>query len=321
MKQLGEENSNHQVLLRLTDAPGTDHNARVWILECGHCGFVYGCNGTDAWQRKCPACQGGTPGFEIPTERDGTLWSREEHLIALNLYNQIPFGKMHMKTPEVIKLAAILGRKVGSVSLKLANFSRLDPALRGRNIQGMAHGARGEEEVWNEFQLDPEKVAYESAAALSARIGTSLEAELEPEADLSSLTVTERQALTKVRVNQRFFRNRVLSAYDYRCCVTGIRVKKLLVASHIVPWAEDKQNRLNPRNGLCLNAMHDRMFDTGLMWIDEAFTVRYAKAVLKTESQETLGWLSCFNGRKLAIAGNFTPDPALLAIHAARCEK
>ena len=67
----------------------------------------------------------------------------------------------------------------------------------------------------------------------------------------------EREATVRLRVNQSFFRDRILSAYNFRCCVTGLTVQPLLTASHIIPWAEDEKNRLNPRNGLCLNALHD----------------------------------------------------------------
>ena len=114
----GERNRNRQQLLRITDARGTDHHSRVWILKCGACGHIYGCNNTDAFERKCPVCQRGKPGLKIPIERDGENWSREEHIIAFNLYSQIPFGSIHMRNPKVIELAAVLGRKVGSVSYK-----------------------------------------------------------------------------------------------------------------------------------------------------------------------------------------------------------
>ncbi len=74
-------------------------------------------------------------------ERHNKDWSREEHILAFNLYCKIPFGSIHMNNPRIIELARILGRKVGSVSLKLSNFARLDPALQARGIRGMKHGA------------------------------------------------------------------------------------------------------------------------------------------------------------------------------------
>jgi predicted restriction endonuclease len=70
----------------------------------------------------------------------------------------------------------------------------------------------------------------------------------------------ERERMVRVRVNQHFFRAAILSAYDYKWCVTGLAVPELLVASHIVPWARDTKQRMNPRKGLYLNALHDRAF-------------------------------------------------------------
>lgn len=78
-------------------------------------------------------------------------WTREEHILAFNLYCKILFGSIGMRNPQIIKLAKILGRSVGAVSYKLANFSRLDQELQARGIKGMPHGAKGEEEVWREF--------------------------------------------------------------------------------------------------------------------------------------------------------------------------
>ena len=92
-------------------------------------------------------------------ERHNKDWTREEHVLAFNLYCKIPFGSIHMNNPRIVELARILGRKVGSVSLKLSNFARLDPALQARGIRGMKHGAKGEEEVWHEFANRPEELA------------------------------------------------------------------------------------------------------------------------------------------------------------------
>jgi len=51
-----------------------------------------------------------------------------------------------------------------------------------------------------------------------------------------------------------FFNHKLVCSYDNACCVTELCIPDLLIASHISPWAIDSQNRLNPRNGLCLIA-------------------------------------------------------------------
>ena len=70
-----------------------------------------------------------------------TVWTREEHILAFNLCCKIPFGQIHMPNPRVIQRAQLSQSSVGSVSLKLSNFARLDPALQARGIRGMSHGA------------------------------------------------------------------------------------------------------------------------------------------------------------------------------------
>ncbi len=209
MKKPGDINTNGQQILRLTTERGTDYNARVWVLKCRHCLNIYGSNGTDAWQRKCPHCQNGKPGLPVPAERDGQDWTREEHIIAFQLYSRIPFGRIHMRNPEVIELAALLGRRVGSASRKLANFARLDPVHQARDVRGLEHGSQGEEEVWREFEERPDALVFESARILADRLGYKVEQVAEiKESDLPPPGI-EREALVKLRVNQSFFRQRV----------------------------------------------------------------------------------------------------------------
>jgi putative restriction endonuclease len=321
MKETGNINANQQELLRKTNKSGTDAKSYVWVLRCRLCGQIYGCNNTDAWERKCPKCQKGTAGLAIPSERDGQNWTHEEHTIAFNLYNRIPFGQIHMRNPEVIELAAMLGRKVGSVSLKLSNFARLDPALQARGIKGMRHGAKGEEEIWQEFAKNPEKFAFESEQLLADRLGQPIEEVADVDTDDLPAAGLEREATVRVRVNQSFFRSRILSAYNFRCCVTGLTIQPLLTASHIIPWAEDEKTRLNPKNGLCLNALHDRAFDRHLMWIEDGFVIRFSPQLHKIskDQTETTRWLTSFEGSRLLLPKKFAPDPEFLKRHVERC--
>ena len=126
-------------------------------------------------------------------------------------------------------------------------------------------------------------------------------------------------------MNQSFFRDRILSAYNFRCCVTGLTVQPLLTASHIIPWAEDEKNRLNPKNGLCLNALHDRAFDRHLMWIEDDYVIRFSPQLLKLTSALSpqpsafAPWLTSFEGSRLLLPKKFAPDTELLKCHAQKC--
>jgi putative restriction endonuclease len=247
-------------------------------------------------------------------------WTREEHILAFNLYCQIPFGSIDMDNAQVMELARLLDRSAGAVSYKLTNFARLDPALKARGIRGHEHGAKGEEEVWDEFVANPESLAFESEQLLARRLGKPVEEVAEvDDRDLPTEGI-DREAIVRVRVNQSFFRRRIVSAYESRCCVSGLGVKELLVASHIIPWAEDVANRLNVRNGLCLSALHDRAFDRGLMWIDDGFVIRFSNRLVGSRRKpgDTLTWLTSFEGQPLRLPRRFSPDPELLRRHADR---
>lgn len=251
--------------------------------------------------------------------RHGSLWTRDEHILAFNLYCQIPFGAIHMGNPRIVELGALLGRSVGSVSYKLSNFARLDPALRARGIRGNEHGAKGEEAVWQEFAADPESLVFESETLLADRLGKTIEDVAQIGFDELPRAGIEREAIVRIRVNQNFFRRRIVSAYEYECCVTGLAVPELLVASHISPWASDAANRLNPINGLCLNAIHDRAFDRGLMWIDDKFEIHFAERLHANSNLDAaLSWLIGFEGQRLRLPREFAPSLDFLRAHATR---
>lgn len=81
--------------------------------------------------------------------RTGTKWSREETILAFELYCRTPFGKISQGNPEIIELARLLGRTPGSVGLKMHNLAHYDPELQKRNVTAMAHGSKLDEYVDN----------------------------------------------------------------------------------------------------------------------------------------------------------------------------
>jgi putative restriction endonuclease len=254
----------------------------------------------------------------MSSSKYGKPWSPEEHIIAFNLYCKLPFGKLHHTNPKIIKLSKLLGRTPDSLAMKLCNFASLDPALQARGIKGLSQGAKGEQEIWNKFAEDPESLAFESEKLMSELKHIPLV----PSEEIFNLSDfpkgLDKESTVKIRVNQRFFRERILSIYGYTCCITGLAVPELLVASHIVPWAEDTQNRLNPRNGLCLNALHDKIFDRRLMWIEKDYTIRFSHRLLKNPIKELADaqWLVSFDKKQLKLPKGFAPDIELLQRHA-----
>ena len=221
-------------------------------------------------------------------------WSRDELIVAFNLYCRIPFGRIHNRNPLIIELAHALGRTPSALSWKLANFARLDPALKKRNIAGARHGARTEIEVWNEFRDDWERLAFESERLRERITGHNEESAVEttvfPEG-------TTRERLVRTRLNQGFFRAAILAAYGSKCCITHCSLPQLLSASHIVPWAIDVKNRTNPRNGLCLNALHDRAFDCGLLTVTPNLAVKISPRAKQTTDFGTRELLLKYEGK------------------------
>lgn len=166
----------------------------------------------------------------------GKPWTREELILAMNLYCKISFGSIHYRNPKIIALAELLGRTPGSVSYKLANLASIDPALARK---GATNASKLDRSVWEEFFADWDGMVFESERLLAARSKVSLE-EVVTAASSDEPTVvvpegTSREALVKQRVNQGFFRRMVLESYHSRCCITGLAVPSLLNASHIVP--------------------------------------------------------------------------------------
>lgn len=243
------------------------------------------------------------------------IWTREEHIVAFNLYCKIPFTKINENYPPVIELARIIGRSNGAVSRKLANFARLDPALRARNVSGLTHGAKGEEIVWNEFHGNWDKLAYESELILAKYKGILIESTI----DLSDLTEInegkERESLVKTRVNQNFFRNTILASYNYTCCITGIQIPQLLIASHIIPWARNVKERINPLNGLCLNALHDKAFDKGLITITPDYKLKISEYLKMNLNKETEHFFLSYENNKILLPSRFAPKREFLEFH------
>ena len=82
----------------------------------------------------------------------------------------------------------------------------------------------------------------------------------------ATLAETERTAIVKSRVGQGLFRKRLIDKYKGACIITGVSAKKLLVASHIKPWAvSNNEERLSEENGLLLSPTYDKLFDYGLI--------------------------------------------------------
>jgi putative restriction endonuclease len=247
-------------------------------------------------------------------------WTREELLLTLNLYFRISFGRQHGRAPEVIALAKAIERTASAVAMKLNNFTSIDPEEKARGVSGLAGASHADRHLWNEFQEQQEELAAESEQLWLARVDHRPPERKRP-ADLAAdfHGATEGSRSVTVRLAQGFFRKAVRSAYGHRCCVSGIAVPGLLIASHIVPWAEDEANRARPTNGLLLSSLHDAAFDRHLITFDEELRLVIGAPLsdhfTNSVVQESFGR---FEGQPLRLPDRHTPDIRLMARHRAR---
>ncbi|HLM97993.1 MAG TPA: HNH endonuclease [Bryobacteraceae bacterium] len=248
-------------------------------------------------------------------------WSHDELVIACGLYFTLPFGQMHARNPKIIEVARLLGRTPSSVAMKLVNFASVDPEQRARGIRGLSSHSRADEQVWEEFRSNWDEMALASETTLRSlqagrtNLGDSAADFRYP--DENAPTETERKV--KIRTMQGFFRKVVLAAYGSKCCITGNPVEDLLVASHVLPWSDFPEQRLNPRNGICLAAHFDRAFDRGLISFDGDLRVTLSPALKRYLPNEAIE--SEFvrrEGQALAAPERFSPDPGFFLYHRSR---
>ena len=250
-------------------------------------------------------------------------WTREELIAAFNLYCQLPFGKLHKSNPQIMQLAVLIERTPSAVAYKLVNFASLDPFIINSGRVGMGNVSALDREIWAEFNTDWEGLAVESQSVIE-RLAKEHHAK-PPFTELDSENVNEvteilvegrsRSAVVQVRVNQSFFRRAVLASYQGRCCMSGVNHPRLLVASHIVPWSQDVANRLNPRNGLCLSALHDRAFDSGLISLNNDYQIIISDKLKHKADEFTQINLISLQGKAITLPEKFLPDRSFLEKH------
>lgn len=210
------------------------------------------------------------------------LWTREELILAFNLYLKIPFGKMHSTNKEVIHLAQLIGRTPNSIALRLVNFASVDPVLKARRIKGMDGGTKIVQPIWDEFFHNQEELVFLSEQILAQKENTSIENKYNDLLfDIKDLKGETAIRQVKTRVNQSVFRQMVLTNYTSKCAITGIDIPELLLASHIIPWSKSEKERLNPENGICLSALYDKAFDCGLIGINQNYEVILSTSIKK----------------------------------------
>jgi putative restriction endonuclease len=246
-------------------------------------------------------------------------WTREQTIIVFNLYCKIPFQKASSNNPDIIKIAKIIGRSPNSVKMKIGNFGSFDPELKKKGIVGLSNASKLDKEIWDEFNNDWDKLAFESEKLIAKFLNKDIESVAKNiDEPLKIPTGLSKERLVKTRVNQYFFRQSVLSAYNSTCSITGLKIPQLLIASHIIPWsnADDKTEKTNPQNGICLNALHDKAFDKGFLTITPDYKVKVSNKLFDIQNDEvTEKWFRNIDDTKIILPDRFLPKKEFLEYH------
>jgi hypothetical protein len=93
---------------------------------------------------------------------------------------------------------------------------------------------------------------------------------------------TQKERFVNTRVGQGAYRKRIIHRWEYKCAVTGFDNLQVLVASHIVPWAQaDDRQKLDVHNGILLSPTFDALFDRNLITFENSGRIILSNAIEK----------------------------------------
>lgn len=245
------------------------------------------------------------------------IWSREELILAFNLYCKLDFDNIHYEHPQIEALSRLVRRSPNAVALKLTRLASADPCLREHYKQNLPQAGNAEHSILQEFHSRREVLAFESELTLAKFENQTIEKKFREQLQgIYKLTGEERRSYIRTRVNQHFFRKMILANYHSRCAITGIDIPVLLGASQIVSWKKSSKERLNPQNGICLSALYDKAFQQGLIGFDENYCLILSPELEKDCSKpfyrQHFGQLA---GRKMTLPHRGAPSQRLLKWH------
>ncbi|CAB3826528.1 hypothetical protein LMG3410_00536 [Achromobacter aegrifaciens] len=209
-------------------------------------------------------------------------WSRDELILALDLYLKHRSSLPGHESPEVIELSKLLNRMTGAlgrskadtyrnvngVYMKLMNFRRLDPLYIHSGKKGLTRGNKDESEVWDFFSSNAAQLAQVCNAI---RKGSSRDDILELE-DEEACDAPEGRILTRLHRyrerNKELVRKAKQAAlkkhgrlaceacgFDFSA-VYGPRGEGLIDAHHTKPLhtvADDHRSNIEDLALLCAN--------------------------------------------------------------------
>lgn len=241
----------------------------------------------------------------------GRNWTETEVEQAIRLYLRTPFGRIHMRNPDILALARSLDRTPGSVSLKLANLASIDETLDRKGMSGASNLDRN---IWRSYfsSLREQARLLPNLAEAESPVAEGFGERQQTDFISSDSAGNNVIRLATVRQGQQLFRDMVLASYSGACAITGIKQPEFLIAGHIRPWASDPENRMNPQNGICLNRLHDKAFEEGLIAINDDGKILYSQR-LEAETRRKMERLN--DTGQFRFPDRFKPDAGFLREH------
>lgn len=258
----------------------------------------------------------------VVNETIADYWSRRELLTVFNLYLKLPFGKFEPDNQEIKSLSRLIGKSNSSVAIRLNNFAYVDPYNHQHGIIGLAEGAEQVQSIWNEFSSNQEDLIYESECIVADYHNKTID-EIYPDIDfqITDLKGEVKNRVVKTRVNQNVFRKMILKAYSSQCAISGIDIPELLVAGHILPWADYENERLNPENGICLSNLYDRAYEKGLICIDTDYKILLSRRLKALSSKEFYqDFFGRFEYKPIRVPKTYQPNKEFLEYRLNRFE-
>ncbi|MCW7554958.1 HNH endonuclease [Endozoicomonas gorgoniicola] len=155
-----------------------------------------------------------------------------------------------------------------------------------------------------------------SATDLASRLNQNVTIPAFLQNDYENMVGTDVTRSVTVRSNQNVFRKMILEIYEGSCCITGLDIPAVNRASHIVPWAEDKDNRMNPSNGLCLSATYDAAFDRNLISFDEDYRLILSRDIRDHFASKSVSeYFLKKEGQKIKMPKMYEPNISFLEQH------
>lgn len=241
-------------------------------------------------------------------------WTRDELILALDLYKRFAGNppKDGKDTVELSQTLNVLGsdlagrtevfRNANGVYMKVMNFRRFDEVYSSIGKKGLSRGNRLEEEVWNQFANDTERLR-QTAAAIRSQLGSStddqesVEEDAEEGADEGRILarVHKRRERNRKIVNKK--KQQVLKEKGRLCCEAcgfdygvfyGERGEGFIEVHHTVPLhtlTASRKTQLSDLALLCANC--HRMVHSKSVWltIDELKMLVRASGVSKFETE------------------------------------